>query len=246
VPLKETTMNYERLTVDRFELNLKEGKYAGLTGARRAIGKANWTTKEREKAKEIANKFFDGGKPSVAKTKAPKPEKKAAKAPKPEKKAAKPAKVKAAKKTAPTIPSTKRAAALTPPAAGFELQLAGVVRVGNLDDTRFNGTCAVISGFANRGSLTPAEQRAYDISLEEFALLAQPAAKAAVKRQPVTSTPETQGDGSPAVQPNERVAAPKVTIPKVDLSTMTVEQREEHTRLVAAVKALPTTLGQQA
>lgn len=54
-------MNYEKLTVDRFALNLKEGKYAALTGARRAIGKtSSWSTKEKDKAREMAEKHFAG------------------------------------------------------------------------------------------------------------------------------------------------------------------------------------------
>ena len=58
--------NYEKLTLDRFALNLKEGKYKNLTGARRAIGKTtSWTAKEKEKAQELAAKHFgDGAKPA--------------------------------------------------------------------------------------------------------------------------------------------------------------------------------------
>lgn len=52
-------MNYEKLTVDRFAQNLKDGKYVNLTGARRAIGKtSSWDAKEKEKAQGLANKHF--------------------------------------------------------------------------------------------------------------------------------------------------------------------------------------------
>lgn len=52
-------MNYEKLTVDRFALNLKEGKYSSVTGARRAIGKTgSWSAKEKEAAQSLANKHF--------------------------------------------------------------------------------------------------------------------------------------------------------------------------------------------
>lgn len=53
-------MNYEKLTVDRFAENLKEGKYKILTGARRAIGKTgSWSAKEKEKAHALANAHFN-------------------------------------------------------------------------------------------------------------------------------------------------------------------------------------------
>lgn len=64
--------SYEKLTLDRFQSSLKEGKYASLTGARRAIGKTtSWSGKERASAQELANKHFgstDDSKPSVKKT----------------------------------------------------------------------------------------------------------------------------------------------------------------------------------
>jgi len=67
-------MNYEKLTVDRFGLNLKEGKYKSITGARRAIGKtSSWGAKEKEAAQALANKHFKveatpkAAKPSPAK-----------------------------------------------------------------------------------------------------------------------------------------------------------------------------------
>jgi hypothetical protein len=51
--------SYEKLTLERFKAALKEGKYTGLTGARRAIGKTtSWNAKERAAAQELANKHF--------------------------------------------------------------------------------------------------------------------------------------------------------------------------------------------
>jgi hypothetical protein len=51
-------MNYEKLTLQRFTLCLKENKYQGLTGARRAIGKTDWSAADRARAHELANHFF--------------------------------------------------------------------------------------------------------------------------------------------------------------------------------------------
>jgi hypothetical protein len=69
---------YEKLTLDRFKLSLKEGKYETPTGARRAIGKTtSWTAKDREAAQELVNKHF-GGAASATKTAAKTGSKKAA------------------------------------------------------------------------------------------------------------------------------------------------------------------------
>jgi len=60
--------HYEKLTVERFEQNLKDKKYDTLTGARRAIGKtSSWNEKEKEKARGIALKHFGGEAPSAPK-----------------------------------------------------------------------------------------------------------------------------------------------------------------------------------
>lgn len=51
-------MSYEKLTLAKFIENLGEDKYGNLTGARRAIGKADWSDKDKSKAKEAAEKHF--------------------------------------------------------------------------------------------------------------------------------------------------------------------------------------------
>lgn len=52
------TMNYQKMNIASFQQRLKEGLYKGVTGARRAIGKADWGQAEREKAHAIVNKHF--------------------------------------------------------------------------------------------------------------------------------------------------------------------------------------------
>ena len=52
------TMNYEKLTVPRFQERLKNNLYKSITAARRAIGKADWGDEERTKASSIANRHF--------------------------------------------------------------------------------------------------------------------------------------------------------------------------------------------
>jgi hypothetical protein len=61
------TMNYQKMTIPMFQQRLKEGAYKGITGARRAIGKADWGQKERDEAHVLANKHFkmkEGVRPS--------------------------------------------------------------------------------------------------------------------------------------------------------------------------------------
>lgn len=61
------TMNYQKMTIPAFQERLKQNAYKGITGARRAIGKADWSPELREKAHLIANKHYkitDGGRPA--------------------------------------------------------------------------------------------------------------------------------------------------------------------------------------
>jgi hypothetical protein len=51
-------MNYEKLSIERFADNLKAGKYASRTGARRAIGKVDWTNKDKDKGRELVERYF--------------------------------------------------------------------------------------------------------------------------------------------------------------------------------------------
>lgn len=81
-------MNYEKLTVERFVENMRDGKYETLTGARRAIGKtSSWSAKDKEQAHTAANKHFQALGP-VKVAKAAKPAAKTATAAAPAKKQA--------------------------------------------------------------------------------------------------------------------------------------------------------------
>ena len=52
-------MKYEKLTVDGFIKRLHSGGYKSITGARRAIGKAQFSGDGKERARAEANKHFD-------------------------------------------------------------------------------------------------------------------------------------------------------------------------------------------
>ena len=51
-------MNYDKLTVPRFVERMESGLYKNITAARRAIGKADWSAKDRERARALANAHF--------------------------------------------------------------------------------------------------------------------------------------------------------------------------------------------
>lgn len=60
---------YEKLTLARFRTLMQGGKYKSLTAARRAIGKASWSSEERMEARQSAHAHFqvDWRKPVVPK-----------------------------------------------------------------------------------------------------------------------------------------------------------------------------------
>lgn len=49
---------YEKLTLEKFKANLDANKYQNITGARRAIGKADWSEADKDKGRTLAEKFF--------------------------------------------------------------------------------------------------------------------------------------------------------------------------------------------
>lgn len=54
-------MNYEKLTLERFQSRLENGSYAGLTGARRAVGKTDWSEAQKKRAYKMAEEHFASG-----------------------------------------------------------------------------------------------------------------------------------------------------------------------------------------
>jgi hypothetical protein len=203
-------MNYEKLTVDSFIENAQNGKYAGLTGARRAIGKATWNEKDKKRAHDFADKYFADGKKA----------KKAAAA------AAAPAVKKTAKKTAGRrgrAPATEAAPKRTPvtgvKASSSQQDLFPTPpRLGNGDDpttVRQHAASTVIAAYRNTGELNPLEQRAYDIATAEYSENARESARrlVAAAREGLTlperiPTPPSDDDASSAIQGDEVVAQP--------------------------------------
>lgn len=66
-------MRHATLTIAVFEDKLREQQYAGLTGARRAIGKANWSEQDKEHARRLADAYFGAQAPGAAPGKRPAP-----------------------------------------------------------------------------------------------------------------------------------------------------------------------------
>lgn len=92
---------YEKVTPAKFRGRLKDGHYNSLTGARRAVGRmSEWTEQQRNRARNEAEKYFEGNPtPKKVDKKVAKAGKKAAK--KTTKKAAKKTSARGAKKTGP-------------------------------------------------------------------------------------------------------------------------------------------------
>lgn len=255
-------MNYDKLTVERFKERLEAGEYDGLTGARRAIGKAKWSDKDRNAARALADAHFgaDGAKPAK-KTAAKKPAapKKAASAAPKKVAAAKPApapKKAAAKKAARTaapqaprvahtttesIPSSPfRAPAPAPAAAPFHLEEA----------TRSNSAALVIQAMRGTGPLSALESRTYAVAQEEYWASARQSARHAVDVAQ-HGVPVPQPLDQPAV---EHVTAPTGAAPRIpalepqngvgELIPMTPEQQAQFDRLQKGSAAIPAILGQ--
>ena len=162
-------MNYEPLTPPRFEARLKEGVYKGLTGARRAIGKTNWSKKDKESAQVLCEKHFaSGGK--TASSGAPKVAKKLGRPPKAVAKTRGRKRVQssAPPPATPQVPQPRLTATpkrspvvsegdATPPGPNVEQET-----------TRQNAAMGIISALRNAGKLDPWEQRTYRVATLEY------------------------------------------------------------------------------
>lgn len=168
-------MNYEKLTVDRFSDNLKTQKYQGITGARRAIGKTNWSQKDKDKAHALANTYFgEEGTPKVAAKKVAAAGSAGSKEKEPKvpaKKAAKKAGSAWAKASS-ALPATKKAPTKAAKHATFEADTKAVTSTAGEGKslTRLEAA-AHIAGSGMRvglGRLSPEERFAYYTALAEY------------------------------------------------------------------------------
>jgi hypothetical protein len=210
--LKEIVMNYEKLTVDRFAANLKEGKYAALTGARRAIGKtSSWSAKDKEQAHVLANKHFGtNGVQKAAKS----PKKAAAAAAKtekaPKKMAKKAAKAPAAKSTTsaremppmPPMPKSFERAQESGPDAGDAIGMGHAV-LGFLSSAR--------EQFTFQKEMNPSGDYSRAVTAMDDAFT-----RAVVL---VGTSIPTQGDPTTEKLPAARVSLPKEGPKKVTVTT---------------------------
>lgn len=254
-------MNYEKLTVERFAVRLKEGAYKGLTGARRAIGKTDWTKKEKDRAHELADSHFAAGGKSSAKApvkSAPKvapkaaAKKTAAKAAPAPKRAAKAA---ATPKASPRVVSAKRAPVAAAAPVVSERVPHPVVPPGPpvLEEvTRQNSASAVIAAYRNSGELNHLEQRAYDIATVEYAENASKAAKrivcTAAEGIPTPSPLEPEVDESEELFVDGGVVtapegAQRIAVPNGEGQALTPEEQAQYERLQRGAAAIPAILG---
>jgi hypothetical protein len=239
-------MNYEKLTPERFAIKLKEGAYASRTGARRAIGKADWKLKDKEEMRVLANARRwapESGRTAKPAAKAPK----VAKSTKKNIQGAKPAKRVARRAAYDTHPGKSAAPGQSVVPMSMAPQFDG--NFLGAEEMRLASNSAVIAGFSGRTTLDPLERSAYEVSLREHVRLADSssrpggAAESAPrgrKREPKTSTspvPESDDQASPGLKADETVGqTPRIQIP--DGSHLTGEARVQHERMAASAKAV--------
>jgi hypothetical protein len=223
---KEIQMNYEKLDVDRFITRVQNKEYAGLTGARRAIGKANWSDKDKKRAHEFADKFFGANSAVAAKaTRTPK-----TRAPKAEKAEKAPKAVRRARKAADSdeTPATPQSVARTPVPT-----LSSAPRVMQGDDpstVRAHAASSVIAAYRNTGPLNVNEQRAYDIATVEYAESARESARRIVEMSSGNFPPVHQTPPSAPVQQHTapQYAAPPPLVPPAESARIETPSSNGH------------------
>ena len=190
--------NVSIFTFELFKKRLADGTYKSITGARRGIGRSDWSEKDKDIARGLAEKYFgaEASEPKAAKAtkksaSTPPPAaktKKSAKAPtsKPEV-SAKAASVKPAKATA---PSFKSVAPSTEKVSGNELDAS----------SRVVAASRVIESLANR-SRTQEENTALHVALAEYVHHADPAAVQALEARHTATAHQPKAAKAPAKDP---------------------------------------------
>jgi hypothetical protein len=245
-------MHYEKLTVERFAIRLKEGAYKGLTGSRRAIGKTEWTKREKAQAHELADRHFASGGKSSAKAAT-------------KKASAKPAKKSDAAVVAVKPPPAPKAQAATKraPVVSERAPIVGtVVPPGPAvleEVTRQNSASAVIAAYRNSGPLNRLEKRAYDVATAEYAENASTAARrimaTAARGIPTPRPLKKSGEGEEGseieqARAEEVVTAPagapsRISVPNgADTANLTPEEKVQYSRVQKGAAAVPAILGQ--
>jgi hypothetical protein len=213
-------MNYEKLTVDSFIQKAKDGKYSGLTGARRAIGKTDWSDKDRKTAHAFADKFFaadDASKskpartPKVAKGKterAPRTIKKAKKSPARAARAVPAASAAVAPRRTPATPRPVRTPVVPGPS------LPRMMQGDDPSTVRAHSAALIVSALRNSGALNTDEQLTYDTAIREYSANARDSARlvgeAAAGKLPF---PKGQAAGSDEAASGEEGPQSEVTAP---------------------------------
>ena len=141
-------MSYEKLTLERFLERLKGKEYGSLAGARRAVGKTDWSTRAKNIGKEAINKFF-----GVVEGEAP---------------AAKPKKAAKKAAAAPKAPKAPRAAK----AAKAPKVTKARASKADTSEQRAVGAASVITTLTQveltKGELSEPQKKAYDCALGEY------------------------------------------------------------------------------
>ena len=207
-------MAYEKLTPESFLSNMKNQKYKGLTGARRAIGKANWSDADKAAVVSKAEKFYGAEKSSAPSQKvrsvgAKAPKKASVKSVGQAKKAAKGGRAPRSARSPQSVAETEQAAASFPNA---------VVQRDDPSAMRHKGAAEVISAFATR-PLNPSEKKLYELCVAEMTINTSDEAKAACEGSTAKTAPIFQSSGTGCAAPTPTL--PTGLIPRVQISLPT-------------------------
>ncbi len=229
-------MKYAKMTLAGFLEKLKAGQYAGVAGARRALGKAtDFSAKDMSAAQSAVDSAFpktEGSEPAerVSAVPAKRGRRAAAQAPK----AAQPAKrgprradraaVAAGTTTVRETLGDDRKIWVPPPppeiGADFAVPQRHPITSGHQQPVAasyYNAACALITSYKGASPLSPREQHAYDIAVETTISCADEEARTRVDGRVAPTASRTKANGYvigeplKAAPPRTHIAVPHAT-----------------------------------
>lgn len=218
--------NYEKLTFDGFKKKLNDGGYqGGLTGARRAIGKTDWSEADKNKARSLAEKYFGTSSPTPVKKVAAKkgthgsaPAKKVAAVARGKGQAKKAAKKAApAKKSGRPVPETSPRASVEPTAAADRDTFSEVAPVSPVLGSGPQADLAAVIGVLGNKQVAGLELADWEHDLYKKAGLALSARLDSAHAPPAPADDEGDGEDKEEEAPpsSEPIAAAPPPVAKL-------------------------------
>lgn len=253
-------MSYEKMDLEKFTAKLNDDGYPTIAGARRAVGKSSWSSKDKDNGYALVNVHFgEGGQKAAKPAKRGRPATKAAAAPVKAKPAKRTASVKPPREVfAPEI-ITNEALPKRTPVVSFGTQEP-------VSTSHLAAAASVIQALKSATPITPAEQATLDAALREYRAWESDQSKALLGRTPVLEsaakplTAKPKSTVVPVARPH--IAVPTTASPPgaaqsaptdvtnsednngIYEATLSPEQVEQLERIRRAAKAMPS-LGPQ-